>query len=155
MDEELTGGGPTLGYLLWRVTLRWVAAVDRAVAPLGLTHAQYSLLASLYGLSRAGRRPSQRELADWTGLESMFVSKLARGLERGGLVARDVHPADSRAVQLSVTDRGREVVEAAIAAVRAVQEERLAPLGGSTSQHSTELRRTLQVLLDDKETDDA
>ena len=146
--------GPTMGYLLWRVTMKWVAAVDRAVAPFGLTHAQYSLLAALHGLSRAGRRPSQRELADWTGLEAMFVSKLARGLERGGLIARDTHPADPRAVQLRVTPRGLEVVEAAIEAVRAVQEERLAPLGGGTSQRSAELRRTLRALLNDKETDD-
>src|SRR5436309_14411056 len=92
--------GPTTGYLLWRVTLKWVAAVDRAVAPLGLTHAQYSLLASLYGLSRAGRRPSQRELADHTGLEPMFISKLARVLERSGLIEPDPHPADPRAAQL-------------------------------------------------------
>jgi DNA-binding MarR family transcriptional regulator len=143
-----------MGYLLWRLTLKWVAAVDRAVAPLGLTHAQYSLLASLYGLSRAGRRPSQRELADWTGLEPMFVSKLARVLERGGLIERDTHPADPRAVQLRMTPRGLEVVETAIAAVRAVQEERLAPLGGSTSQRSAELRQMLRALLEDKETDD-
>lgn len=32
-------------------------AADRAVAPLGLTHAQYSLVASLYGMQRSGERP--------------------------------------------------------------------------------------------------
>ena len=40
---------PTTGFLLWRLTTRWRAAVDRALAPMGLTHAQYTLLASLYG----------------------------------------------------------------------------------------------------------
>ena len=69
------------GRLLWRVTTRWRAAVDRAVAPLGLTHAQYTLLGSLYGLSRSGTRPSQRELADYAGLEPIYVSKLVRALE--------------------------------------------------------------------------
>jgi DNA-binding MarR family transcriptional regulator len=144
-----------MGYLLWRVTLKWVAAVDRAVAPFGLTHAQYSLLASLHGLSRAGRRPSQRELADHTGLEPMFISKLARALERAGLIGRDPHPADPRAVQLRVTPRGLEVVEAAIRVVRDLQEERLAPLGGSASPRSAELRQLLRALLNEKETDDA
>jgi hypothetical protein len=52
----------TTGYLLWRVATKWRAAVDRAVAPLGLTHAQYSLLASLYGLSRSGTAPAS---ANW------------------------------------------------------------------------------------------
>jgi DNA-binding MarR family transcriptional regulator len=145
-DAELRSG-PTLGYLLWRVTLKWVAAVDRAVAPFRLTHAQYSLLASLYGMSRAGRRPSQRELADYTGLEPMFVSKLARVLERSGLITREVHPADPRAVQLRMTSRGIEVIEPAIAAVRMLQDQQLAPLGGATSRRSAELRRLLEVLL--------
>ena len=71
---------PTPGYLLWRLTTKMRAAVDRGLAPLGLTHAQYSLLASLYGYSLSGAQPSQRELADWTGLEPIYVSKLARAL---------------------------------------------------------------------------
>ena len=44
---------PTPGYLVWRLSMKWRAAVDRALAPLGLTHAQYVLLASLYGMERA------------------------------------------------------------------------------------------------------
>ncbi|HEV2895199.1 MAG TPA: MarR family transcriptional regulator, partial [Actinomycetota bacterium] len=108
---------PTTGYLLWRLATKLRAAVDRILAPLGLTHAQYTLLASLYGFSRAGGRPSQRELADWTGLEPIFVSKLARALERGGLIERTGHPADLRAVQLRLTDDGTEVARRAIAAV--------------------------------------
>ncbi|MFD1046951.1 MarR family winged helix-turn-helix transcriptional regulator, partial [Kibdelosporangium lantanae] len=88
--------GPTPGYLVWRLANKWRVAVDRALAPLGLTHAQYVLLASLYGLRRAGISPSQRELADHTGLEALYVSKLARALEDDGLVERVRDPRDSR-----------------------------------------------------------
>jgi DNA-binding MarR family transcriptional regulator len=137
----------TTGYLLWRVTTKWRAAVDRAVAPLGLTHAQYSLLASLYGLSRTGAQPSQRELADYTGLEPIYVSKLARALERTGLLTRTQHRADPRAVQLRLTDRGTEVVLRAIAIVRALQEELTAPIGGTQRRRNRELVRTLRTLL--------
>src|SRR5918912_4378459 len=105
---------PTVGYLLWRLTTRLRAAVDRALAPLGLSHAQYTLLASLYGYSRSGAKPSQRELADWTGLEPIFVSKLARALEGAGLIERSQHPADPRAVQLQLTDAGAGVAQRAI-----------------------------------------
>src|SRR5882672_7682555 len=91
---------PTIGSLVWRLSMKWRAVLDRAVAPLGLTHAQYSLLASLYGLTRSGARPSQRELADFSGLEPMYVSKLARTLERAGLVERSENPSDPRAVEL-------------------------------------------------------
>ena len=57
-------GGPTPGYLVWRLSTRWRVAVDRALAPLGLTHAQYSVLASLLELRSGGVRPSQRALAE-------------------------------------------------------------------------------------------
>ena len=138
----------TTGYLLWRVTTKWRAAVDRAVAPLGLTHAQYSLLASLYGLSRSGTRPSQRELADFSGLEPIYVSKLARALEQGGLVTRVEHPADPRAVQLALTRKGIDVVQRAVGIVRELQDELTAPIGGTKSQTNRELVRILRALLD-------
>jgi len=118
------------------------------VAPLGLTHAQYSLLASLYGLSRSGTRPSQRELADFSGLEPIYVSKLARALEQGGLVTRVEHPADPRAVQLALTRKGIDVVQRAVGIVRELQDELTAPIGGTKSQTNRELVRILRALLD-------
>jgi DNA-binding MarR family transcriptional regulator len=138
---------PTTGYLLWRLTTKLRTAVDRLLAPLGLTHAQYTLLASLYGFSRTGAQPSQRELADWTGLEPIFVSKLARALEQLGLIDRTEHPADPRAVQLRLTDHGADVAQRAIAIVHAFQEEFTAPIGGTHSQRTRDLNRTLQTLL--------
>jgi DNA-binding MarR family transcriptional regulator len=138
----------TTGYLLWRLTTKWRAAVDRAVAPLGLTHAQYSLLASLYGLTRTGAQPSQRELADFSGLEPIFVSKLVRALEGAGLVQRTEHPDDSRARQLALTEDGNAVVRKAIGVVRALQDELVAPIGGSGSRRHQEFVRTLRTLLD-------
>lgn len=83
----------TPGFLVWRLSMKWRTAVDRAMAPLGLTHAQYSLVASLYGMQRAGERPSQRRLADHVGLEPLYVSKLARSLESAGLLERTRDPA--------------------------------------------------------------
>jgi DNA-binding MarR family transcriptional regulator len=138
---------PSIGYLVWHLTLRWRAELDRSLAPLGLTSAQYAVLASLYGLSQGGARPSQRELADFAGLEPMHVSKLVRALQRAGLVERAGNPADTRAVQLSVTDRGVQVVTAARATVLQLEEQRLAPLGGRSSQRTAQLREALLVLL--------
>jgi DNA-binding MarR family transcriptional regulator len=145
---------PTPGYLLWRLTTRLRAAVDRILDPLGLTHAQYTLLASLYGYSRTGAQPSQRELADWTGLEPIFVSKLARALEEAGLIERTRHPADPRAVQLRLTDAGTDIAQRAIAIVHAFQEEFTAPIGGAQSPRTRDLVRTLQTLLDTEDRSD-
>jgi DNA-binding MarR family transcriptional regulator len=127
--------------------MKWRAAVDRAVAPLGLTHAQYSVLASLFGMARAGERPSQRRLADHTGLEPIYISKLARALEAAGLVERTVDPADTRAVRLTLTDRGRDVASQAVVVVRDLQEQLTAPIGGADSKRTRSLMRELEALL--------
>jgi DNA-binding MarR family transcriptional regulator len=139
--------GPTMGFLVWRLSLRWRGAVDRALAPLGLTHAQYSLLASLYGLSRAGARPSQRELSDFSGLEPMYVSKLARSLEGAGVLERAGNPADPRAVQLTLTPLGLDLAARAVARVRELQDEVTGPLGGPRSPRSRRFARDLLTLL--------
>jgi DNA-binding MarR family transcriptional regulator len=144
---------PTTGYLVWRLSTKFRAAADRALAPLGLTHAQYALLASLYGLSRDGTRPSQRELADFSGLEPMYVSKLARVLQRDGLVTRAQHPADPRAFSLALTERGEDVAARAVSVIFAVQDELTAPIGGRGGERNRRLVATMQTLLNEKERD--
>jgi DNA-binding MarR family transcriptional regulator len=136
-----------IGALLWRLTMRWRAAVDRALAPVGLTHAQYSLLASLYGLSRSGTAPSQRQLADFAELDTVYVSKLIRSLEAAGLVTRGEHPDDTRAVQLQLTSTGSETIQRAIGIVRQLHEQLTAPIGGPTGARTRELAQTLRALL--------
>lgn len=140
--------GATPGFLVWRLSTKWRVAVDRAVAPLGLTHAQYALVASLYGMHRAGQRPSQRQLADHTGLEALYVSKLARALETAGLLERTRDPRDPRAVQLALTEEGRDVARRAIEVVQGLLRQLLEPLGGLDSARTREFARDLTALLD-------
>src|SRR5262245_13537953 len=156
MDSRLPGpaGGqaPSIGYLVWHLTLRWRGELDGALAPVGLTSASYAVLASLYALSSSGKQPSQRELADFSGLETMYVSKLARSLARAGLLERDDNPFDTRALRLRITDRGVAAVRAGREVVLFLEEQRLAPLGGRLSQASVALHQTLLTLLRHAET---
>ncbi|MFJ6754620.1 MarR family winged helix-turn-helix transcriptional regulator [Streptomyces sp. NPDC091273] len=146
MSSPTEGGAP--GFQVWRLSMKWRVAVDRAVAPLGLTHAQYALMASLYGMGRSGLRPSQRQLADHTGLEPLYVSKLARALEAAGLLARTRDPDDPRAVQLSLTEQGRDVARRAIKVVQGLLDQLLEPLGGQDSPRTRQFTRELATLLD-------
>jgi DNA-binding MarR family transcriptional regulator len=141
------GPAPSTGYLVWHLATRWRVALDRTLAPLALTASRYAVLASLYGFTRAGAQPSQRELADFSGFDPMYVSKLIRALEREGLVQRTENPADPRAVQLAVTAEGEERVAAGRRLVLELEERRLAPLGGRSGQRSAEFADTLQELL--------
>jgi MarR family transcriptional regulator, organic hydroperoxide resistance regulator len=127
--------------------MKWCAAVDRAVEPLGLTHAQYAVVATLLDMQRTGEFPSQRELADKAGLEPIYISKLARALERGGMISRSSHPRDTRAVQLTLTDRGEEIARRAVTVVDELQERLAAPLGGTHSERIGSFVNDLEVLL--------
>ncbi|CAG6398770.1 MarR family transcriptional regulator [Streptomyces cocklensis] len=140
--------GPTPGFLVWRLANKWRVAVDRAMAPLGLTHAQYVLVASLYGLQRTGERPSQRRLADHTGLEALYVSKLARALESAGLIERTRDPRDPRAVQLALTEQGQAVTRQAITVVQELLQQLLEPLGGLDAPRTNAFSDELTTLLD-------
>jgi DNA-binding MarR family transcriptional regulator len=138
---------PTVGFLVWRLSMKWRAEADRVLAPLGLTHAQYSVLASLKGFSLAGRAPNQRELAEYIGLEPLYVSKLARALEKAGLVERPIDPADPRAVRLTLTDRGHLVIAEAIPVVHAKHAELTSAIGGPDGERNQTLRELLSALL--------
>lgn len=150
IGAELRGN---VGFLIWLASTRWRAATDRALTPLGLTHAQYSVLAPLYGMSAGGARPSQRELADFTGLDPVYISKLVRALEREGFVTRAVKAGDPRAVELALTERGRTVVREGIQVVTAMRDRLTRPLGGNDGPRTAELARLLLELVDVPETD--
>ncbi|MHA6627679.1 MarR family winged helix-turn-helix transcriptional regulator [Pseudonocardia sichuanensis] len=140
--------GAATGAVVWLLATRWRSAVDRALAPLGLTHAQYVLLAALHGLEQAGRQPTQRELAGETGLEPLYVSKLARALEAHDLVTRRRDPDDTRAVRLTLTDQGRASVRPAMRTAQELLERLLAPIGGRHGARATALVQELRALLD-------
>jgi MarR family transcriptional regulator, organic hydroperoxide resistance regulator len=136
-----------VGFLIWRLSMRWRAAVDRELAPLGLTQAQYAVLAPLYGMARDRARPSQRELADLTGLDAVYISKLVRALEREGFVTRSTHAADPRAVELSLTEQGTATVQEAQKIVYELRDRLTSPLGGNNGAGTAELAKVLQQLL--------
>jgi len=135
------------GYMVWRLATKWRVEIDRRLAPLDLTHAQYIILASLYGLTRAGRRPSQRELADFSGLEPIYVSKLLKALEKDVLVQRTANPADSRALELALTEAGVERVRPAMTIIRGFLDDALAPIGGPDGEQNQAFIRILETLL--------
>lgn len=126
--------GDSPGFLLWRATLRWQRLMTATLKPLGLTHGQFVMLASLWWLAEvAGENPTQRRLADHAGTDPMMTSQIVRVLESRGLVTRDADPGDSRARRLAVTDSGSALAKLAVAAVEAADAKYFAPASGNGS----------------------
>jgi DNA-binding MarR family transcriptional regulator len=127
------------GFLLWRVANGWQAAQREALEPYGLTHVQFVLLAAATWLS--GEEPvTQRNVADFAGTDPMMTSQVLRTLEGKELIRRSRHPADGRAMALSVTVRGAALVNRAIAAVEACDDAYFEPLGPSRLVFTTALK---------------
>jgi DNA-binding MarR family transcriptional regulator len=130
-----------VGYMLWHATLRWQRELAAALRPLGLTHAQFHVLCSTWWLQRQGGDPTQKELADHSGLEAMTISKVARGLEQRGLIRRVSDPSDARALRLSLTALGLAKAESAIVTVDELENEFLVARAGDRSKFLGSLRR--------------
>jgi len=105
------------GFLLWHVTLRWQREIAAALAPLGLTHVQFVLLAATWWLNSRGEDPNQLTVATQAGTDVKMTSEVLRRLEAKGLIVRTVDAADTRARKIRVTERGGELAATAVAAV--------------------------------------
>jgi len=118
--REQLGPGQSPGFLLWQVTNRWQRSIVAALKPLGLTHVQFVLLASVWWLSRhGGEPPTQRQVADHAGTDAMMTSQVVRALERRGLVRRGRDPQDGRIWRVAGTAPGARLAEQAIDVVEA------------------------------------
>lgn len=96
-----------LGSLIGRAAQSWQLQAARALRPMGLTYAQFQLLAALAG----GTGTTQAAVARQAGIDAMTASVVLRKLERRRLVARRASHEDSRALRLTLTQGG----EAALA----------------------------------------
>lgn len=116
------------GFLLWHATMRWQRLATRALEPLGLTHAQFTLLAATLWLEEHGERPpSQRELSDHATVDAMMTSQVVRALEAAKLIRRTGDAEDARVKRLRCTAKGRRVAVAAVEAIEAVEAEVFGP----------------------------
>jgi DNA-binding MarR family transcriptional regulator len=123
--------GDSPGFLLWRVALRWQRLMMATLRPLGLTHVQFVLLASLWWLTeQAAEKPTQRRLSEFAATDPMMTSQVLRALEAKGLVERATHPTDSRARQLGVTGSGSKLAREAIRAVEGADRSFFAAAAG-------------------------
>ena len=122
LDTQFSDANDSPGLLLWRVSTAWSAAQRAALAPYGITHPQFVLLASLAFL--AGDEPvMQKDLAKHAGMDAMTASQVLRALESKGLVARGAHPTDARARALTATPEGVALANETVAVVEAVDSE--------------------------------
>jgi DNA-binding MarR family transcriptional regulator len=98
---------------------------DEALKPLGLTSGQFSILSSLLRDSSE----SIGALAELLGQERTTLTRNLRPLEAAGWIDAQPDAKDARVRRVRLTDKGRELVCAAIPIWRAAQRDSNARLG--------------------------
>lgn len=131
------------GFLLWQVTNLWQRQQRAALEPLGLTHVQFVLLASLAWLARRGDPVNQAQLAQHARTDVMMTSEVARVLEKKGLIQRAPHPFDTRAKCLTLTPQGEDKTKQALKIVEAVDATFFSLLPGGPASFVAQLRHLL------------
>ncbi len=112
----------SFGFRLWHLKHAWSRRLEAELAPLGLTYLQFVMLRAADRLARLGERPSQARLAEVLATDRMLVSKVLRLLTQKGLIVRPIHPEDARAVEVVITEAGRQALLAARPIAQAAQD---------------------------------
>jgi DNA-binding MarR family transcriptional regulator len=115
--------------------------LNALLRPFDLTFPRYEALMLLH-FTRTGALPLGK-MGDRLQVHRTSITNVVDGLERTGLVRRTAHARDRRSTLAEITERGREVAEAA---TRVLNEERFATgaLGDEDLDAITGLLRDLR-----------
>jgi DNA-binding MarR family transcriptional regulator len=108
------------GFLFWKAFNIWNKLIRAEIENLGLTQAQYSILATISYLSSANSNISQQDIANHLSMDKMMVSDVTKTLEKKLFLKRQRHPTDGRAFCLHLTPQARKILATAIPAVESV-----------------------------------
>ncbi|MDQ5940946.1 MAG: MarR family transcriptional regulator, organic hydroperoxide resistance regulator [Candidatus Dependentiae bacterium] len=127
------------GFLLWQTTTLWERHIKKALECFELTHSQFVIMALLLWLCAHECQPTQADLAMWSKLDKMNVSKSLKALTERGLVFRSDHGADLRAKTMQLTEEGKLLVQQIVPLVEAAD----ALFFGSVAPHEEQMLITL------------
>jgi DNA-binding MarR family transcriptional regulator len=128
-----------LGYLLKHAREALAARTGPALAPLGIDGRQLAVLITLDTTAPL----SQQDAALRLGVDRTTMVALIDALEAAGLVARAPHPDDRRKNTVSITARGRDVLDRGTRASELAEAEFLAELTENEAWQLKSLLRTL------------
>lgn len=112
------------GFLLWQLTNQWQRQQRQALAKLGLTHAQFVVLAGVLWLSSLpDNTVTQKQVSELSKIDKMSMSDLVATLLQKKMLKRMSHNKDKRAYSLVLTNKGRRTVLKSIPVVEGIDRE--------------------------------
>jgi DNA-binding MarR family transcriptional regulator len=140
----------TFGFLLSDAARLLRRRFDQKARRLGLTRAQWQLLARL----ARNEGTNQAALADLMEVEPITLCRLLDRMEEGGWVERRPDPADRRARRLYMTDKARPVLEEMRALADGIYDEALSGLSAEAREALLSALRLVRTNLSDRHLSD-
>ena len=110
------------GLLFIRTYHKWHGMIKNKLRTIDLTHPQFVVLTTLAALLRQQEWVSQTDIARFSDMDVMTVSQIIRLLVKKSLIMREVHPKDSRANIILLTDMGLQKVNQALPLVEGIDQ---------------------------------
>ena len=120
------------GLLFIRTYHKWHGLIKNELKTIDLTHPQFVVLTSLAALLRQQEWVSQTDIARFSDMDVMTVSQIIRLLVKKELIMREVHPKDSRANIILLTDTGLQKVNQALPLVEGIDQAFFGKLENNT-----------------------
>lgn len=131
---------PRLGYLLKHAALQYAELTSTELAPLGITPQEW---AALNCLDDQHER-SQKEVAELLGIDRTTMVALIDRLQTQTWVERHPHPTDRRKNAVTLTPKGRTILNAGATIIDACEHQFLAVLGASVAD---QLKHSLHAVI--------
>ncbi|MFI8513975.1 MarR family winged helix-turn-helix transcriptional regulator [Streptomyces sp. NPDC085460] len=129
---------------IYRLAAAMRGRVDKAYAPYGMTLGEFDVLATLRR-SGAPYTLSPRELTATLMITTGGMTGRLDKLEKAGLLTRNPDPNDRRGLRVTLTERGRELVDQAVGA--GLERQREAVEAALTEEEAEQLAGLLRKLL--------
>ena len=120
------------GLLFIRTYHKWHGLIKNKLRTIDLTHPQFVVLTTLAALLRQREWVSQTDIARFSDMDVMTVSQIIRLLVKKELIMREVHPKDSRANIILLTDTGLQKVNQALPLVEGIDQAFFGKLENNT-----------------------
>ena len=120
------------GLLFIRAYHKWHGLIKNKLRTIDLTHPQFVVLTTLAALLRQQEWVSQTDIARFSDMDVMTVSQIIRLLVKKELIMREVHPKDSRANIILLTDTWLQKVNQALPLVEGIDQAFFGKLENNT-----------------------
>jgi len=120
------------GLLFIRTYHKWHGMIKNKLRTIDLTHPQFVVLTTLAALLRQQEWVSQTDIARFSDMDVMTISQIIRLLVKKELIIREVHPKDSRANIILLTEMGLQKVNQALPLVEGIDQAFFGKLENNT-----------------------